>query len=141
VTDHRHVDEADKWLRVLLPAHLAASLLHFSHNAQYLDSYPNLPHWITRPGVYGVWLAMSTVGVLAWLSYARRRSELGLIVLGLYAAFGMGGLLHYARAPIAVHTAAMNFTILLESCTALALLAATIAAGLRRSGLRSGPGG
>jgi hypothetical protein len=29
----------------------------------------------------------------------------------------------------------------LESCTALALLAATIAAGLRRNGLRSGPGG
>ena len=35
-------------LAVLLFVYLAASLLHFAHNAEFLGDYPNLPTWLTR---------------------------------------------------------------------------------------------
>ena len=122
----------DKLLRILLPSYFAASLLHFSHNAEYLDSYPNLPPWITHANVYFIWLGMTAAGCLGFVLYRKRRSPVGLVVLGLYALAGLGGLLHYTRAPFSAHTAAMNFTILLEAASSVALLAVTVIAGCQR---------
>ena len=122
----------EKLLRILLPFYIAASLLHFSHNAEYLDSYPNLPPWISRANVYFIWLGMTAAGCLGFLLYRTRRSPFALVVLGLYAAAGLGGLLHYTRAPFSAHTATMNFTILLEASSAAALLAVTVIAGWQR---------
>jgi hypothetical protein len=34
---------------------VAASLLHFAHNAQYLAQYPNLPPSWSRAEVYLAW--------------------------------------------------------------------------------------
>ena len=49
------------------------------------------------------------------------------MVLGLYAALGFAGLLHYTRAPMAHHSAMMNLTIWAEAATA-ALLLSNVAA-------------
>jgi hypothetical protein len=122
----------DKLLRILLPLYIAASLLHFSHNAEHLDSYPNLPPWITRANIYFIWLGMTAAGCLGFLLYGKRRSPYGLVVLGLYAVAGLGGLLHYTRAPFSAHTATMNFSILLEASIAAALLAVTAVTGCHR---------
>ena len=43
-------------LRALMVIYGAASLLHFVHNAVYIREYPNLPKWLTSPGVYATWL-------------------------------------------------------------------------------------
>ena len=119
-------------MRILLPLYIAASLLHFSHNAEYLSNYPNLPTWVSRANIYLIWLGMTAAGCLGFLLYRKRRALIGLIVLGLYATLGFAGLLHYTRAPFSAHTAAMNFTILLEASIAVALLAVTVVAGCRR---------
>lgn len=55
--------ESRKSLAVLLVVYGAASLVHFIHNAEFLRDYPGLPQTWTRAGVYGVWLAMTAVGV------------------------------------------------------------------------------
>jgi hypothetical protein len=123
---------SEKLLRALLPLYIAASLLHFSHNAQYLRSYPNLPAWISRANICVIWLAMTAIGCLGFLLYRRRRSLWGLIALGLYAVTGMGGLLHYTRASFSAHSATMNFTILLEASIAAALLTVTVVIGSHR---------
>ena len=54
-------------LAVLLLLYLAASLLHFVHNAEFLSDYPNLPAWLTRSQVYppGQARRPSVVGGLA----------------------------------------------------------------------------
>ena len=99
-----------------------ASLLHFVHNAEFLDSYPNLPEWLTRAQVYGAWLAVFAVGVLGLLVLRRGFQRFGLGLLMVYAALGFAGLDHYLAAPISAHTPVMNFTIFFEVATACLLL-------------------
>ena len=115
-------------IRRTLPALLllygVASLVHFTHNAEFLAEYPNLPVWLTRGQVYVAWFGITGVGVLGYL-LARARYELvGFGILGVYAARGLDGLLHYGRAPMAEHTVAMNFTIWFEVVAASLVLVA-----------------
>ena len=111
----------------MLLLYLAASLLHFAHNAEYLADYPNLPAWLGRADVYLVWLGLAAVGVVGYALYRGGWRLAGLLLLGAYAAAGFDGLLHYTRARFAAHTAAMNFTIWFEVAAAGLLLIAVVA--------------
>ena len=121
-----------KRLVALLSLSLAASLLHFAHNAEFLSAYPNLPAWLTPSQIYFAWTGLAAIGVCGLLLYLRGWYLLGLALIGLYAAFGFGGLLHYLRAPFDAHTAAMNFTIWFEVAAAGALLVAVVFAVVTR---------
>ena len=112
----------DSLLLGLLLLYLAASLVHFTHNAEYLADYPNLPPWLTRGGVYLAWIGETSLGILGYVLYRFGRRLAGLALVGVYAAFGFDGLLHYTRAPFDAHTTAMNFTILFEVVAAAVLL-------------------
>lgn len=116
---------------VLLAVYCGASLVHFVHNAEFLSDYPNLPAWLTRSTVYLAWLAIAAVGTAGLLFLKSRFRLAGLLLIGGYAALGFDGLGHYARAPVSVHTLAMNATIWFEVVAAAALLAATVALMLR----------
>lgn len=109
-------------LESLLLLYLVASLVHFVHNAEFAGDYPNLPGWITRWSVYATWFGITAGGVLGYLLYRRRGSRIGLLILCLYAAIGLDGLLHYSRAPLAAHSHGMNFTIWFEAVSAAVLL-------------------
>ena len=109
-------------LRSLLLLYLAASLLHFVHNAEYAQDYPNLPEWITRYSVYLTWLGITAIGVAGYLFYQFRWVLIGLCCLCVYAAAGLDGLLHYTLAPISEHSHTMNFTIWFEVVVAGILL-------------------
>lgn len=104
----------NRLLFVLLGVYAVASLLHFVHNAEFLDAYPGLPSSWSRAGVYLAWLAMTAVGAAGALLVYRDRKLAGLALLGVYAMFGLDSLGHYAVAPLSAHTAMMNTTILLE---------------------------
>lgn len=119
-------------LPVLLVVYLAASLLHFAHNAEFLSDYPNLPTWLTRSDVYFVWIGQAVIGLVGFALYLRGRQTPGLLLIGLFAAFGFDGLLHYSRAPFAEHTLEMNFTIWFEVAAAAMLLVAVVFALVRR---------
>ena len=106
----------------LLVLYTGASFLHFAHNAEFLDQYPNLPDLITRPGVYLAWLGLAAIGAAGFGMYRAGRRLTGLLLLGLYAVLGFDGLLHYVRAPVGAHTAMMNFSIWFEVISAGALL-------------------
>ena len=123
-------------LGVLLLLYLAASLLHFSHNAEYLRAYPNLPLWLTRADVYIAWTALAAVGVLGYMLYRMGRPAIGLLLLGAHAAFGFDGLLHYTRAPLGAHTSAMNFTIWFEAAAAASLLLGVLMLTAGRNSVR-----
>ena len=109
-------------LAMLVVLYAAASLLHFTHNAEYLALYPNLPPSWTRAEVYLAWGAVTVPGVLGFWLYRRGRWRPGLTLLAVYAALGFAGLLHYTRAPWSHHSAAMNLTIALEVASAAGLL-------------------
>jgi len=113
----------------LLALYASASLLHFTHNAEYLAQYPNLPASWTRMDVYLAWCGVTSLGLLGYVFYRTRYPRLGLTVLAMYGALGFAGLLHYTRASIAHHSAAMNFTIWAEVAVAAVFLinVATIA--------------
>ena len=114
------------WIGGLLLVYLAASLLHFVHNAEYLVDYPNLPAWLDRADVYLAWLGLAAFGAAGWVLHRSGWRLAGLLLIGVYAVFGFDGLLHYTRAPVAAHTAAMNFTIWLEVVAAALLLLAVV---------------
>jgi hypothetical protein len=106
----------------LLALYAAASLLHFAHNAEYLAQYPNLPASWTRADVYWVWCGVTSVGLLGYVLYRGAFRRTGLTLLVIYAGLGFGGLLHYTRAPVVHHSAAMNFTICAEAVAAAMFL-------------------
>lgn len=117
------IGRALPWLLLL---YCAASLLHFSHNAEYLADYPNLPDSFSRSRVYLAWLAILAIGVLGYVLYRRGLHLVGLVVLAVYAGFGFDGLLHYTLAPFAAHTMAMNLTIWFEVIAAAVLFMAVV---------------
>jgi hypothetical protein len=106
----------------LLALYAGASLLHFTHNAEYLAQYPNLPASWTRANVYLAWCCVTVVGLSGYVLYCTGFLSVGLSLLAIYGGLGFDGLLHYTRAPIAHHSAAMNFTIWLEVAAAAVFL-------------------
>jgi hypothetical protein len=115
-------DKGVPMLEMLLALYVGASLFHFTHNAEFVDAYPNLPHWITRSNVYLTWLAITAVGLAGYVLLRLGKRMVGLAILCLYAAAGLDGLLHYTRAPIHAHTHGMNATIWFEALAAAMLL-------------------
>ena len=115
----------------LIGVYCAASLIHFTHNAEFVTDYPNLPAWITRTSVYGAWLAITAVGAAGLLILKLGLRLPGLLVIAGYAALGFAGLEHYWVAPVSAHTLAMNATIWFEVAAAAALMVATLALLIR----------
>lgn len=116
--DHR----AARLLPWLLILYACTSLGHFTHNAEYLSAYPNLPPHCPRGEVYLVFGLVCLPGLLGWLLYRGGAVRAGLTLLYVYAGLGLGALLHRLRAPFHRHTALMNVTILAEATAALVLL-------------------
>jgi hypothetical protein len=114
------------WLFAL---YAAATLLHFAHNAEYLAHYPNLPTSWSRAEVYAAWGCVMTLGLVGYGLYAFGHRNIGLTMLGLYAALGFGGLLHYTRAPMTHHSTMMNVTIWAEAAAGTLLLANVVLLG------------
>jgi hypothetical protein len=115
----RRANQTLPWVLIL---YAAATLLHFAHNAEYLAQYPYLPVSWSRADVYVAWCCITTLGVVGYVLFLRDDRGFGLTFLALYAALGFGGLLHYTRASIAHHSAAMNVTIWTEAAAATLLL-------------------
>jgi hypothetical protein len=102
------------------------SLGHFSHNAEFICEYPNLPIWLTRAKVYAAWAAITSVGVVGFLLIRKQFVAAGLLLIAVYAALGFDGLGHYAVAPMELHTFTANLTILSEVAAAALLLPVTL---------------
>ena len=101
-------------MKTLLLIYGAATLLHFTHNAEFVADYPNLPATWSRMDIYLAWLAMTAVGIAGWFLASRGYRAIGLVLQAAYAALGLDSLGHYVLAPMSAHTFAMNSTILVE---------------------------
>src|ERR1700749_3790274 len=130
MTATRTDDRATRALPWLLGLFMSASLLHFSHNAEYLSEYPNLPVWLSRVAVYNTWCVLTAVGGLGYALYRLEYRRVGIGILALYATTGFDGFLHYGRAPLSHHTVTMNLTIWTEAVAAALLLAGAIRAAI-----------
>lgn len=110
-------------LTALMVFYLAASLIHFIHNAELLQRYPGLPASWTRLDVYVAWALMTCLGACGWGLVRSGRTRFGLLLIAAYAACGLDSLGHYIVAPFSAHTIDMHATILLEvSAAALVIL-------------------
>ena len=118
---------------LLAAVYFAASLAHFSHNAEYIAFYPGMPGWITRETVYLAWLAVTALGVMGWLFDRLAVPVLALLFLGAYGAFGLDGLAHYTLAFCSEHTLVSNITIWAEAVSGLGLLLASAVLLARRT--------
>ncbi|TWO72159.1 hypothetical protein FN976_05450 [Caenimonas sedimenti] len=108
-------------LWTLVAIYTAASLAHFSHNAEYIAFYPNMPAWLTREQVYLVWLAIAAVGAVGVALVRLGWRAAGAACLAAYGALGLDGLAHYSLALCSEHTWAMNITIWSEAVSGLVL--------------------
>jgi hypothetical protein len=111
------------WLVVV---YCLASLVHFTHNAEYIALYPNMPAWLGRVDVYVAWLGVSAVGIAGGLMWALGWQVPAVVVLGVYGALGLDGLAHYTLALCSEHSLVMNLTIWFEAITGFALAVAAI---------------
>jgi hypothetical protein len=117
-----------------LPRHLSwlvvvyclASVAHFTHNAEYIALYPNMPAWLGREDVYVAWLAVSAVGVAGALMWTLGWRVAALLALATYGALGLAGLAHYSLALCSEHSLVMNLTIWFEAITGLTLAVAAV---------------
>ena len=121
-----HLKDLPKLFLALTVAYFFTSLGHFSHNAEFICEYPNLPAWLTRAKVYAAWAAITSVGVLGFFLVRKRFIAAGLLLIAVYAALGFDGLGHYAVAPMELHTFTANLTILSEVAAAALLLPVTL---------------
>jgi hypothetical protein len=112
----------DKVLLAALIAYGAASLFHFTHNAVFIDDYPNLPPSLTSTRVILVWLGEAALGLFGYVFLHRGLPAAGFSMIAVYALLGFDGFAHYSRAPMADHTAMMNVTIWAEALAAAALI-------------------
>jgi hypothetical protein len=110
----------------LMWAYGVASLVHFTHNARFLQDYPNMPPSLTAAGIYAAFAMVVAVGVFGYLLYRGGHPRLGLIVIALYAVLGFAGLDHYVLAPVDAHSTTMNATIAVEVAMAAILLLAVV---------------
>lgn len=118
----------ERWVLLVAVACGTASFTHFAHNAEFCGDYPALPAWITRGSVWLAWAGITLFGGAGvWLLRAGHRKS-GLGVLAIYGALGCDGLGHYSLAPMARHTAMMNFAIWFEVVAGLALAAVALSA-------------
>ena len=122
---HR-LSDLPKLLAALTVAYFLTSLGHFSHNAEFICEYPNLPASLTSAKVYAAWMGITSVGVLGFLLIRKGFVMTGLLLVAVYAALGFDGLGHYALAPMAWHSRWANITILSEVAAAALLLMATV---------------
>ena len=119
--------------RLLLPTHMwvlvavyfVASLAHFTHNAEFIAFYPNMPDWLTREQVYLAWLAVNSLGIAGLLIARLGLHALGVFLVGAYGALGLGGLGHYTLALCSEHTLATNVTIWSEAASGFVLMLAS----------------
>jgi hypothetical protein len=117
---------------LLVATYFAATLAHFSHNAEYIAFYPGMPSWLSRETVYMAWLAVTAVGAAAFLLAKVRLPALALLCLAVYGALGLDALAHYTLALCSEHTLLANITIWSEALTGLALLLASAVLFVRR---------
>lgn len=114
---------------ILLSVYFVASLAHFAHNAEYIAFYPNMPAWLTREKVYLAWLVITSIGVVGLIAARLRSYAIGAVLIAVYGAFGLDGLLHYTLALCSQHTLVTNITIWSEALSGLVLVfAASVAA-------------
>jgi hypothetical protein len=123
------------WLLVAI--YFAASLAHFSHNAEYIAFYPGMPDWLSRETVYLAWLGVTAVGVVGIAALRLGFSVLGATLVAAYGAFGLDGLAHYSLALCSAHTLVANITIWSEAASGLCLLLAASVYSYRLWALRS----
>lgn len=101
-------------LAIFFWLYLLASLVHFIHNAEFIEHYPGLPESWTRSGVYLAWIGLTTIGVSGWIFLRKGYYTTGLLLVLLYAMLGVDSLSHYVVASVGAHTLGMNLTIILE---------------------------
>ena len=121
-------------LLILMVAYGAASLLHFAHNAVFLEAYPNLPAWLSSARIWAAWIGVTSVGLVGYVLMRLGYQLAGLATAAIYGALGFDGLAHYSLAPFTAHTWTMNLTIWLEVVTAALLLIVLGGRFLRRLG-------
>lgn len=111
-----------RWFWLLFAAYSVASLVHFTHNAEYIAYYPNMPRWIDTETVYLAWLGVASVGAVGLLAQHLKRYKLARVFFGGYGALGLDGLAHYTLALCSEHTFIANVTIWAEVLSGLLLL-------------------
>jgi hypothetical protein len=112
-------------LGTLVVVYFVASLAHFVHNAEYIAFYPNMPAWITRETVYYAWLGITCIGIAGLIVFRFGLRAFGVMLVGVYGAFGLDGLAHYTLALCSEHTLATNVTIWSEAVAGLVLMTAS----------------
>lgn len=108
----------------MLIMNVAASVAHYADNILRFASYPE-PPWLNPARVDAFWFVMTPFGIAAYWLYRRGKRRAAFLANYAYGAMNLLVLGHYLTAPPWRLSASINALIVLESATALFLIAYT----------------
>ncbi len=123
-----------QWLKWLLVAVVASSILHYVDNILFFHAYPE-PPWINRSMIDAFWFVMTPLTLVGYLLLKRGKLYSGCLALLACAGCNLLTPGHYFYAPICDIGLKINALILLEAGLAGVLVVFT--AGLAISGRSS----
>lgn len=83
-----------KVLLTVLIASIIITSIHYTHNAIFVDVYPE-PDWFTTSGVFMTWIVMSLVGIVGYWLYTQKKILLSYLCLAIYSLTGLSSSAHY----------------------------------------------
>lgn len=119
----------------LIVASIAATGIHFTDNAIFIEGYPQ-PDYISVPLIVGTWMAWTASAIVAYSLYRRdERSRLAHVLLLVYAYAGLSTLGHYLYGSPSELPLWRNISIVADGVIGFSILAFTVwsaARALRR---------
>jgi hypothetical protein len=113
--------EIPKHVWALAALYGLCTFAHFTHHAEFLVYYPNLPEGLTREVVYLLWMAVTVVGMAVVPFSMLGMGVVAGLLLALYGLLGLSGLAHYSLGAWEEHTLVANLLIVFQGLSGLAL--------------------
>jgi hypothetical protein len=113
--------EIPKHVWALAALYGLCTFAHFTHHAEFLVYYPNLPEALTREVVYLLWMAVTVVGMAAVPFSMLGMGVVAALLLALYGLLGLSGLAHYSLGAWEEHSLVANLLIVFQALSGLAL--------------------
>lgn len=113
-------NKARAWLLTLLSINFVSTILHYTDNFIFFNSYP-APNWMNMHHVYLAWLILTPFAIVGYWLYRQQKYWLAYLCLFIYSNAGAGSMGHYFYGSIADMSLKMNLSIVTDVIAGIAL--------------------
>jgi hypothetical protein len=112
--------KSQNWLLALLIVNLVSTLVHYTHNFIFFNSYP-APNWMNMHHICIAWLILTPFAIVGYFLYAKHKYWLAYLCLFVYSNAGAASMGHYFYGSINSMSIRMNLSIMSDVIAGIAL--------------------